>query len=34
VVVRDGRLTTVELEPLVEQHNRLAMELMAKASAP
>jgi cytosine/adenosine deaminase-related metal-dependent hydrolase len=31
VVVRDGQLTTVELAPLVEQHNRLAAELMAKA---
>jgi len=31
VVVRDGRLATVELEPLVERHNRLAMELTAKA---
>jgi 8-oxoguanine deaminase len=31
VVVRDGQLTTVALEPLVERHNRLAMELMAKA---
>ncbi|HZF84616.1 MAG TPA: 8-oxoguanine deaminase [Burkholderiaceae bacterium] len=27
VVVRDGRLATVELEPLVERHNRLAVEL-------
>ena len=32
VVVRDGRLTTVELETLVERHNRLAMELMARAN--
>jgi cytosine/adenosine deaminase-related metal-dependent hydrolase len=31
VVVRDGRLATLELEPLVERHNRLAMALMAKA---
>lgn len=30
VVVRDGRLATVELEPLVERHNRLAAQLMAK----
>jgi 8-oxoguanine deaminase len=34
VVVRDGRLATVELEPLVERHNQLAMELMTKAGAP
>ena len=27
VVVREGRLTTLELEPLVERHNRLAVEL-------
>ena len=27
VVVREGRLTTVELEPLVEKHNQLALEL-------
>ena len=27
VVVRDGRLTTLELEPLIEQHNRLALAL-------
>ncbi|QHI98117.1 8-oxoguanine deaminase [Xylophilus rhododendri] len=27
VVVRQGRFTTVELEPLVERHNRLALEL-------
>lgn len=32
VVVRDGRLLTVELEPLVERHNRLAMALMTKTS--
>jgi 8-oxoguanine deaminase len=30
VVVRDGRLATVELEPLVERHNSLAAQLMAK----
>ncbi len=28
VVVREGRLTTLELEPLIEQHNRLAMALV------
>ena len=27
VVVRQGRLTTLELEPLIEQHNRLAIQL-------
>lgn len=27
VVVRQGRLTTLELEPLVERHNRLALQL-------
>jgi cytosine/adenosine deaminase-related metal-dependent hydrolase len=29
VVVREGRLETVELEPLVERHNRLAQQLVA-----
>ncbi len=29
MVVREGRLTTVELEPLIEQHNRLARDLTA-----
>jgi cytosine/adenosine deaminase-related metal-dependent hydrolase len=28
VVVRDGRLTTLELEPLIEHHNRLALALV------
>ncbi|MCL6510080.1 MAG: 8-oxoguanine deaminase [Anaerolineae bacterium] len=28
VVVRDGRLTTIELEPLLERHNRLARALV------
>ena len=27
VVVRQGRLTTVDLEPLLERHDRLAREL-------
>ncbi|MBP7574702.1 MAG: 8-oxoguanine deaminase [Rhodoferax sp.] len=27
VVVREGRLTTVEMEPLIGRHNRLAMQL-------
>jgi len=27
VVVREGRLATLELEPLVERHNRLARKL-------
>ena len=27
VVVREGRLATIELEPLIEQHNRLAVQL-------
>jgi cytosine/adenosine deaminase-related metal-dependent hydrolase len=27
VVVRQGRLATLELEPLLEQHNRLALQL-------
>ena len=31
VVVRQGRLTTVELEPLVAQHNRLALQLAETA---
>lgn len=29
VVVRDGRLTTVELPPLIERHNRLAATLVS-----
>jgi 8-oxoguanine deaminase len=33
VVVRQGQLTTVDLGPLVEQHNRLAIELWEKARA-
>jgi cytosine/adenosine deaminase-related metal-dependent hydrolase len=28
VVVRQGRLATIELEPLIESHNRLALELV------
>ncbi|MDP3252450.1 MAG: 8-oxoguanine deaminase [Hydrogenophaga sp.] len=31
VVVRDGQLTTVDLGPLVEQHNRLAVQLAEAA---
>lgn len=31
VVVRDGQLTTVDLGPLVERHNRLAMQLAQAA---
>ena len=31
VVVREGRLTTLELEPLVERHNRLAVQLAGTA---
>ena len=31
VVVRDGQLTTVDLGPLVERHNRLAIQLAEKA---
>lgn len=31
VVVREGRLTTVDLGPLLERHNRLAMQLVAQA---
>ena len=33
VVVREGRLSTVDLGPLVERHNRLAMELARAAKA-
>ena len=33
VVVREGHLTTVDLGPLVERHNRLAIELAEKARA-
>jgi hypothetical protein len=29
VVVREGRLATMELGPLLEQHNRLARDLLA-----
>jgi len=29
VVVRDGELTTVDLGPLLERHNRLARQLAA-----
>ena len=32
VVVREGQLTTVDLGPLVERHNRLAVAL-ARAAA-
>lgn len=32
VVVRKGQLSTLELEPLVERHNRLAIELVNAAS--
>jgi 8-oxoguanine deaminase len=31
VVVRDGQLTTVDLGPIVERHNRLAETLMELA---
>jgi cytosine/adenosine deaminase-related metal-dependent hydrolase len=31
IVVRQGRLTTIELEPLLEQHNRLARQLVQKS---
>ena len=31
VVVRQGRLTTVELEPLLEQHNQIALQLAQAA---
>ena len=31
VVVRQGRLTTLELEPLLERHNRLAQQLVQTA---
>ncbi len=33
MVVRDGQLTSVDLGPLVERHNRLAMQLAASARA-
>ena len=32
IVVREGKLTTLELEPLVEQHNRLALQLAGTAA--
>ena len=28
VVVREGQLTTLELEPLIEQHNTIAQALV------
>ena len=31
VVVREGKLTTLEVEPLLERHNRLAVQLIAPA---
>jgi cytosine/adenosine deaminase-related metal-dependent hydrolase len=31
VVVREGQLTTVDLGPLVERHNRLAVQLAEQA---
>ena len=31
VVVREGQLTTVELGPLLERHNRLAIQLAESA---
>jgi 8-oxoguanine deaminase len=31
VVVRDGQLTTVDLGPVIEQHNRLAQTLFDAA---
>jgi cytosine/adenosine deaminase-related metal-dependent hydrolase len=33
VVVRQGQLTTVELGPLIERHNALAVQLVASAKA-
>jgi hypothetical protein len=30
VVVKDGRLEGLELEPLIERHNQLAREMAAK----
>jgi 8-oxoguanine deaminase len=32
VVVRDGRLTTIDLPMVIERHNRLARDLVAAAS--
>jgi len=34
VVVREGRLATLELEPLVERHNALALALAQAAASP
>jgi hypothetical protein len=31
VVVEDGQFLTGELEPLVETHNRLSLEMMSRA---
>jgi cytosine/adenosine deaminase-related metal-dependent hydrolase len=31
VVLKQGQLTTLELEPLLERHNRLALQLAAAA---
>ena len=32
VLVRQGRLTTVDLGPLIERHNALALQLVAGAA--
>jgi 8-oxoguanine deaminase len=31
VVVREGQLTTLDLGPLIDQHNRMAMQLVVSA---
>jgi hypothetical protein len=31
VIVREGQLTTVDLGPLIERHNALALELVRNA---
>jgi len=32
IVVREGRIATLEIEPLIEQHNRFALQLATSAS--
>jgi cytosine/adenosine deaminase-related metal-dependent hydrolase len=34
VVVQNGQLTTVDLGPLLERHNRLALQLASGAASP
>jgi 8-oxoguanine deaminase len=33
VIVEDGELTTLTLPPIIERHNRMAKEMVERASA-